>query len=155
MLTGRKGLPDEIKLARGTFRSDRATKSNVQSAPLTERPLPPSSLGEIGRQHWGDLVEKLENLKLLESRFLDAMEMYCRAWENLAHYEDAYAGREFVTVESGYVCAHPAIALAKQARDEIRRYQIEFGFTPSSAKSVSASSQQGKRGVPNRAKDVG
>lgn len=155
MTTGRKGIPDAIKMARGTFRADRASKSSVPSVPMQERPKAPESLDEIGRVKWEELVDQFIFLKLLERRFLDGMEMYCRAWDRLAHYEAAYKDNEFTTVESGYVCAHPAIGLAKQARDDIRRYQVEFGFTPSSAKGVNATAPTKKAGVPNRARDVG
>lgn len=74
---------------------------------------------------------------MLESRFLDALEMYCRAWDRLAGYEAVLLEQgEFFVAESGYVGRHPAANGAKQARDEIRRYQQEFGLTPSSASGV-------------------
>lgn len=79
-------------------------------------------------------------MKLLETRFLDALEMYCRAWDKLTHYEAVLDKQgEFTTTEKGFICRHPAAVGARQARDEIRRYQIEFGLTPSSASSVKVS----------------
>lgn len=106
-------------------------------------PDPPESLGEVGRAKWAQWGAELASLKLLESRFLDALEMYCRAWDQLAKHEATIAknGGEFFTTAKGFVCRHPAATAAKQARDEIRRYQQEFGLTPSSSTSVKVSTK--------------
>lgn len=147
-MAGRKRLPDEVKVARGTFRRDRARQA--PSVPMTEKPKPPASLKKVGRSKWLELVEWLDEVKLLERRFMDAMELYCRAWDRLADYEHEAKGKEFQVVDSGYVCAHPALTLAKQARDEIRWFQTEFGFTGASASKVGTRQSAKKAGVPVR-----
>lgn len=154
MRPGKKPAPAAVKIARGTFRQDRDKKSSVAAIPMTDRPKPPAILGKTGKQKWEQTIDRLTELKLVEARFLDALEMYCRAWDRLEHYENESKEKEFVEVESGYVCAHPAIGLAKQARDEIRRYQSEFGFTPSSADGIGGTPMKEKTGVPSRRRDL-
>lgn len=150
---GRPPLPEEIKIARGTNRPGRAKVS--PSIPMTDKPDPPETLGEIGRAVWIDSVDQMQAHNMLERRYMAALLMLCEAYDRKAHYEAACKGKEFTTVESGYVCAHPAIGLAKQARDEIRRYQTEFGFTPSSATGIGSPPQKTKGGVPSRRVDIG
>lgn len=152
---GPKPAPASLKIANGTFRPDRDRQSAATGQVLTAIPKPPAKLGRIGKTKWLETWSQLDKSKLMESRFVDAVEMYCRAWDRLAHYELAHKGKEFQVTDSGYVCAHPAIGLAKQARDEIRRYQTEFGFTPSSANGVgNKQTPQGKSGVPSRRRDL-
>ena len=152
----RQFIPNEVKRANGTYRADRDRTSAVQSIPLAAKPVVPESLGDVGVAKWNEWVDILESLKLLERRYLDALEMYCRAWDRVAHYEKIVDEQgEFTTVESGYVCAHPAIGLIKQARDDIRKYQTEFGFTPSSSCKVATVKKTEKTGVPSRKRDLG
>ena len=149
-------IPAEIKRMHGTYRPDRDKQSAIQSVPMSVRPAIPDSLKDTGVAKWNEWVDILESLKLLERRYLDALEMYCRAWDRLVHYEGVIQEQgEFTVAESGYICAHPATALAKQAREEIRRYQTEFGFTPSSASSVATIKKAEKTGVPSRRRDLG
>jgi P27 family predicted phage terminase small subunit len=153
---GPRPTPTELRLARGTHRNTRhGDASQEPKGDTIPLPDPPESLKEHGVQKWIECGQKLSLLGLLESRYLDALEMYCRAWDRLAFYETTLEQTgEFFVAESGYVGRHPAANGAKEARDEIRRYQVEFGLTPSSSTGIKVSGST-KRGVPNRAKDIG
>jgi P27 family predicted phage terminase small subunit len=155
---GTKTVPTAIRLARGTHVPSRHgdPKQEPQGALLLVAPDAPESLGETGAKKWKSWCERLITLKLLEDRYLDALEMYCRAWDSLAVYEAVLKDEgEFFTTEKGFICRHPAATGAKQAREEIRRYQGEFGLTPSSSTGVKLSTTGKASGVPNRRKDVG
>jgi P27 family predicted phage terminase small subunit len=93
---------------------------------------------------------------LLESRHLDALEVYCRAWDSL-HKSEATLKKdgEYVTAESGAMARHPAAINRDRARDDIRRYIIEFGGTPSSATSLRKDPAPKSGAVPNRKRDIG
>lgn len=143
---GPKPSPAAVHIAKGTYRADRhgEVKATIK---LPSPPKPPKSLGTEGKAKWKELVEWFTDLEILEPRFLDAMELYCRAWDRLREYEDdCKKGRRYFTTDGGYVSVHPAVTLAKQARDEIRWYQEQFGFTPSSASRVNATGKKGKSG---------
>lgn len=152
---GRKGIPDAIKISRGTFRPDRKAVSNVTGAKLEEAPEPPDVLGDIGQERWREITSLMLAMGLLESRYLHSIEMYCRACDQLAECEEDLAEQgKYIVAETGGTTMHPANRLAREAREEIRRYLIEFGFTPSSAKGVMASVSPVKAGVPNRKRDL-
>lgn len=134
---GRKSTPTAIKIAKGTVRARDQLPLQPVGEAVASVPKPPKSLKATGKAKWKEWGQRLLQLKLLETRYLDALEMYCRAWDRLAEYEKVLNDQgEFFIAESGYVGRHPAANGAKQARDEIRRYQQEFGLTPSSAASV-------------------
>lgn len=139
---GRRPSPTALKIARGTIRARDAVPLQAKGEAIAGPPTPPKSLGDAGREKWAEWGARLAEMKLLETRYLDALEMYCRAWDKLAYYEEILAEQgEFTTTERGYVCRHPAAIGARQSREEIRRYQIEFGLTPSSASTVKVASK--------------
>src|SRR3990167_4162210 len=117
---GTRPTPTAVKLARGTHRPDRHgdPDSEPHGALLGSVPVAPETLGEVGGAKWQEWGQHLASLGLLEQRYLDALEMYCRAWDRLAEYERILReDGEFVKTTKGYVCRHPAATGAKQARD--------------------------------------
>lgn len=154
---GPKTIPTEIRLARGTHVNSRHgdPQQEPKGVVLKIVPDPPESLKETGIAKWKAWGPRLQSLGMLEERYLDALEMYCRAWDRLVYYQGILDDEgEFYTTDKGYVGAHPAATGLRQAREDILRYQREFGITPSASTGVKAA-PAGKRGVPNRARDMG
>ena len=153
----RPRVPTALKLARGTFRKDRHGDHTLEPRGTVLKTIPkaPKSLGKHGKAKWKETGERLQSLGLLEDRFLEALEMYCSAWDRLAHYEDVLAKTDefYAMPKTGHVCRHPAAIGAKQARADIHRYQNEFGLTASSSNGIKFTAPN-KRGMPNRANDV-
>lgn len=142
-------LPTHIKLMRGTDRSGGLANEPHQPQ-LTTVPDPPDSLGDVGVEKWLVTGEHLRSLGLLEQRYIDGLEIYCRAWDRLVGYEAVLEKEgEFKVTDKGFWHRHPAAAAAAQARDEIRRYQILFGMTPASSASVKTA-PTGSKGVRTR-----
>lgn len=151
---GRRPTPVELKVARGTDRKDRDgdVANRPKGATLSVIPDPPESLGEIGRARWEETCRRLTTMGVLEDRYLQAVEAYCLAYDALAAANAVIAkeGMYYAVGTNGAVAKHPAATEAKNARDEIRRYQVEFGFTPSAAGSVKSKTADKKAGPPTR-----
>lgn len=159
MTKGRPKTPLALKIVRGTYRPDRDGKlsDHVAGTVLTAIPTPPAALGETGKAKWTTTAEVLQSLGLLEDRFLHALECYCRAWDALhgAEADLAEQGSYFLA-GNGKPRPHPAHLLAQHARDEIRKYQTEFGFTPSSSPRVTTSGGTNRKpAVPTRKSTYG
>jgi P27 family predicted phage terminase small subunit len=150
---GRKPLPVELKVARGTDRKDRDgdPASRPKGAVLSVIPDPPECLNDIGRVRWEETCRRLQTMGVLEDRYLQSVEAYCLAYEALAAANAVIAeeGMYYIFGKNNAIAKHPAATEAKNSRDEIRRYQIEFGFTPSSASTVKSKAPN-KTTVPNR-----
>jgi len=154
MTRGRPKTPLALKISRGTYRQDRDGKlsDHVVGVPLASIPTPPAALGDVGRAKWTETATMLQRLGMLEERFLDALQMYCKAFDDLADAEATIRvqGR-YTSTASGRPKLHPACTVADQARDEIRRYLTEFGMTPSASSRVSTSSGIARKpAVPTR-----
>lgn len=150
---GRKPLPVELKLARGTLRKGRDgdPAERPKGVALSVVPDPPEALGEMGLIRWKETCARLISMGVFEDRYLHSVEMYCRAWDALSEAEKVIKeeGMYYVVGDNGARAKHPAATEAKNARDEIRRYQVEFGFTPSSSSAVKSKSGN-KPTVPTR-----
>ena len=126
--------PSALKVASGTYRPDRDPDPELEPRPvsLAAVPLPPNTLGAEGVKRWQANADVLHQIGLLTCGDLDSFECYCKLWDEAAELEAAIAkdGR-FITAMSGRKTSHPAATQLKAVRDEIRRYQQEFGMTPS------------------------
>lgn len=149
---GPRPLPPAVKLARGTYRQDRHGPVAGKVGEAIELPEAPSWLGVAGQEAWQRFGSIAAENGQLEARFLACLERLCDAYDRLSEAKEDIRdnGRTAVT-EKGFEHARPAVAAEKEARDEIRRYLIEFGWTPSSAGGVSIGVPKDKpRGVKVR-----
>ena len=135
---GRRGprpTPTQLKIARGTVRG--TDKPNATVGEQCDLAPAPESLGEAGRKAWEQYGAIARSLGLLEERFLPALERLGDAHDRLqwAKADIEQNGRTAMT-DKGYEHIRPACTVEREARDEIRRYLIEFGLTPASAANV-------------------
>lgn len=135
---GRRGprpIPTAIKIAKGTDRGTDQRRATVGDA--IDLPEPPATLGDAGRSAWERFGSVAWSLGVLEDRFLGALERLCEAFDRLswAQGDIENSGRTSVN-DKGYEYVRPAVTIEKEAREEIRRYLIEFGWTPASAANV-------------------
>jgi P27 family predicted phage terminase small subunit len=135
---GRRGprpKPTALKIASGTVRGTDKVKETIGERICL--PEAPGTLGESGREAWERCGKVAESLGLLEERFLIALERFAAAHDRMAWAKSDIEANGWTSLtEKGYECQRPAVAIEKDARDEIRRYLIEFGWTPASAANV-------------------
>jgi len=139
---GRRPEPTALKVAKGTFRPDRAKNGGDEPNPsiLNRTPAPPRSLGDVGRRKWRATAKLLMGIGVLTAADLDALESYCAAWDELRECEAVVAADgAYYTTDKGYVGQHPAVNRSFKARDVIRRFMLEFGMTPASRTGVKTS----------------
>ena len=153
----RPSKPLELHRKEGTFRPDRHDRTiKLPGLPLAEVPPPPEGLGDEGRRRWASIGAVLVAEKILRPEHKDGLFLLCAAFDRLEHYEAVLREQqEFYRLSSGTILRHPGGLGAKQARDDIRRFLIEFGLTPASAAALGEASAAATKAVPNRHKDLG
>jgi P27 family predicted phage terminase small subunit len=123
--------PTRVLELRGTFRGDR--HGGVEPKPAAPRKVPPAPkhLGDEARRIWKRLAKELLELELLTGVDLVALEGYCVTYERAIAAEAIVAseGRTVATAQGRK--RHPELLTAEKARADLRRYDQEFGFTPS------------------------
>ena len=151
---GFKPEPIALKLMKGTYRPDKdgelADMPPVEKANLDS----PAALGEIGLTVWQHEAPRLSDSGVLSESDRWALHTYCRTFDEVARLDGELAeSGEYCTTDKGYICQHPAVNQRFKWLDLRRRYEAEFGLTPSSRSSVkvqrkaekSASASLGKR----------
>lgn len=127
--SGRRPKPTEVKELQGTLRPGREKKRNAGAEGLrfpVARLLPPAWLDDEGENEWNRIVPLLDGVRVLTEPDLVALANYCEAVSLLIRATKTYH-REGIMKGKG---AHPAVAVARDARNQCLRFAIEFGLTP-------------------------
>lgn len=132
---GRAAKPTALKKFEGKYVSPHL--GEPQPPPLGDFE-PPADMDGIAAEKWRELVKLLEPLGMLTVVDVDALRIYCEAWQEL---QDCNAtlkreGSYQKVSSSGKKVAHPALSRRDHALDRIRRYSQEFGLTPASRSRV-------------------
>jgi len=121
---------------RGSWRA-KVRDDEPEYAPVL--PNPPTWLTREARAEWKRVVPHLESAGLVAEVDRSMLSAYCEAWSEFVSAEGVLRreGKTFTT-EKGYVMQHPFVAIRNKARDDVRRFAQEFGFSPSSRVRVTA-----------------
>jgi P27 family predicted phage terminase small subunit len=123
--------PTNILHMRGTYRPDRHGGVEPSGPLLDVAPPAPSYLRSLATEIWDAKAALLVELKLLTAGDLASLEGYCVAHERAIEAEAVVAlqGRTVLTAQG--IKRHPELITAEKARADMRRYEQEFGLTPS------------------------
>lgn len=114
-----------------------ATKTPTTTDLVAESSTPPPEwLGEKAKEKWRDVFPLFDRRGVVTELDLDALSIYCDAWQQL-HEADAIVkqGAYFET-EKGYVGVHPACQRRAQAIATIRKMGEQLGLTPNSRRGL-------------------
>lgn len=134
---GPKPLPTAVRLARGTYRPDRAAANE----PLVYgKPKAPAWLksNPDAAKEFRRLVKELAAMGVVGSVDANALARYCVLWVRWRQAEEMIkrAGDTFVIKDSDgkvkTVMPSPHVAIARQLSEQLGRLEGEFGMTPSS-----------------------
>jgi P27 family predicted phage terminase small subunit len=119
-------------------------KLNTQEARIPSAvPTCPSHLIAEARREWKRMSVELYNAGLLTKIDRAAFAGYCQAWARWVKAEKKITEKgEVVYGVNGTLKASPWMAIAKNAKEEMRKFLIEFGMTPSSRSKVKASDME-------------
>jgi P27 family predicted phage terminase small subunit len=128
MRPGPPPLPLQLKILRGN--PGKRTLPKRTAAPKPGAPCP-AWLSDGAKPHWRRLAPMLLRLGLLTEADQSALACLCEALYDLewANREIAKEGRTQMG-STGTTVAHPAVLIARQAREHVRKFGAEFGLTP-------------------------
>ena len=131
-MKGRKPKPTLLKLLDG----------NPGKRPLNDRePVPPDGvpdcpdfLDDTAREEWFRTAQVLKEMQLLSRADRSALAAYCVAYSRWVQAE-AQVKKHGMIVKSpdkGFPMKSPFLSIADQTMEEMRKFMVEFGLTPSS-----------------------
>jgi P27 family predicted phage terminase small subunit len=130
MRPGPPPQPVELKILRGNP-GRRPLPKNL-AKPELGAPCP-EWLSEGAKTHWKTIAPRLTHLRLLTELDQSALGCLCEALNDLRWANETIEteGRTQKGV-GGTAIAHPAVLIARQAREHVRKFAAEFGLTPAS-----------------------
>jgi P27 family predicted phage terminase small subunit len=137
-MRGRKPKPTALKVLSGN-----PGKRPLPTEPELVRAIPrcPRHLDGEARREWRRIAGELYEAGLLTRVDRAALAAYCQAWARWVEAEEKV--RELgavVKTPTGCLMQNPWLGVANRALDEMRRFLVEFGMTPSSRTRVKVES---------------
>jgi P27 family predicted phage terminase small subunit len=136
-MPGRKPKPTAIKLLDGNPGHRPINKSEPQ---FSGTPTCPKHLDKVARAEWRRVESELAASGLLTTVDRAALAAYCSAWSRWVNAEESIQkfGAVIKSPKSGFPIQNPYVGIANTAMDQMRKFLVEFGMTPSSRSRVHA-----------------
>lgn len=136
-MPGRKPKPTALKELAGN--AGKRPLNRAEPRPEPKVPDCPAYLVGQARAEWERIAPELLRLGLLTGIDAAALAGYCLAYATVAeaerHLAPAPDGRSRLVVkapQSGYAMQNPFVGIRNAALDQMRKFLVEFGMTPSS-----------------------
>jgi P27 family predicted phage terminase small subunit len=134
---GRKSLPTNMKIVKGTLRPSRQVKNEAKAELLQQIPKAPNWICDEGLIEWGSQVKFLINTVMSE-RDLSMFAMYCQSWGKYIELtREINEHGETSVGEKGVEYEHPRSYLSERHRKAALQVAAHFGLTPSSRTGIS------------------
>jgi P27 family predicted phage terminase small subunit len=128
---GRKPLPTNLKVLRGTDQPCRINKDEPQVP--TNRITPPAGLSAVAKKHWKKILPQLRAAKIITNIDATAFAAYCETYATWQHAVDQIAKYgSVIKGEKGFPVCSPYVTIADKTLRQMRDFLTEFGMTPSS-----------------------
>lgn len=147
--SGGKRKPTNLHILNGNP-SKRDMETRQKSEPQFTQVAPdcPQWLDQYAKEEWERLFPELERLGLLTQADLAAFAGYCESFSDFRRSSEELQalgpGGWIQTTETGYKQQHPLVGIKNTAKDKMKAFLIEFGFTPASRSKVGASNATSK-----------
>jgi P27 family predicted phage terminase small subunit len=150
-MRGARPIPANLKLLRGDTNKGknpppRNKRTEMQPRMLDSVPEPPPSLTGFAAEEWRCVAGELHRLKLLTNVDIPPLAAYCQAYKVWREATDlltelsasgAFMKGYALETRNGGMVKNPLIAVARDASNEMKRYAVEFGFTPAARTRIS------------------
>ena len=150
MTAGRKSLPDNVKILRGTNQKVRMKNNDSVFVPVNKLPPAPDFLNNEGKKIYSKIGKYLLDLKILNAANLLTFSALCREfgiyWEAELSMKNLYDRWVSITDSQGNkrTVATAQHKISKEALANAVKLASEFGLTPASMSKISAQPEKKK-----------
>src|SRR5690606_3042075 len=130
-MAGRKPLPTQLKLVKGTARPHRINKAEPK--PVVAAPEPPDHLEEAARVKFSEMAQMLARHGVMTELDASALARYVVIWRRWLEAEAEVKRRgPVVKTSNDNIIQNPFLAVANKCLAQMAQIESEFGLTPSS-----------------------
>lgn len=135
-MRGRKPKPVNLKKIEG---NPGKRKLNDREPKPEGIPTCPRELDKQGKREWRRISRELIRMGLLTSVDRAALTGYCSSWSRwiAAEADIQKSGLVIVNPRTGQPVRNPSVTIAERALDQMRKFAVEFGCSPSSRSRLS------------------
>lgn len=143
-MAGRRPKPTALKVAQG---NPGKRPINLNEPQFGGLPTCPAHLDAAAKAEWKRISKELFSAGLLSAVDRAALAAYCQSWSRwvTAEQEIKKNGMVTISLKSGYEIQSPYVGIANTALDQMRKFLIEFGFTPASRSSIAIEPSTGQK----------
>ena len=135
-MAGRRPTPTHLKVLAGN--PGKRPLPVDEPKPEIKAPEPPDYLCEIALEEWNRIVPELLKLKLVSEIDRTGVILYCESYARwVTAIQDIKTLGTVVLTGSGTLMKNPAVNVANESLDAIRKMLVEYGMTPASRSKVS------------------
>lgn len=134
-MPGRKPLPTQLKLVKGTARPHRMNPGEPK--PVVTTPPPPDHLDERAAAKFTEMAELLARHGVMTELDVGALARYVVIWRRWLEAEAEVKRRgPVVKTSNDNIIQNPFLAVANKCLAQMGQIEAEFGMTPSSRSRV-------------------
>lgn len=143
-MKGRKPLPTNLKVIRGTAQPCRLNEKEPRPVKL-QKLTAPKTLSDAARKHWRSVARKLEKCGVLTVMDQDALALYCELYAQWVDANAMVQKKGMVIADARYrhkqsdpgqpvtvPVLSPYFRASLKLADQMKQLLGEFGMTPSS-----------------------
>ena len=140
-MAGRRPLPTALKLIRGN--PGKRPINRDEPKPAVTIPTCPAHLSPIAKTEWRRISKMLANLGIVTPIDRAALAAYCQSYGRWVDAEKKVQERgDVVKSANGNIMTNPYLSVANRAMDNMRKFLVEFGMTPSSRSRISTDKKE-------------
>jgi len=133
-MKGRKPKPTATKILRG---NPGRKKLNLSEPKTKGIPYCPRYLEAEARAEWNRIIPIMRNMGILSGSDRATIAAYCQAYGRWVKYSKIVQEKgELYQTKTGNVTTSPAMWILNKALDQMRRFAVELGLTPSARSRV-------------------
>jgi len=148
-MKGRKRKPTQLHVLEGNPSKLNKAELSAEIKPDSTMPRAPWWLDYHGRKEWDQVCIELHRLGLLTKIDKTALAGYCAAYSRWVKAErELMKGFTYEFLDKDFKMKRtnkPEVIIARDALDQVRRFCIEFGMTPSSRARMVLPGDKGKQ----------
>ena len=141
---GRKKIPTKIKEMQGTIEKSRSIENEMVVDLVSDIPIAPDWLSEIGKEEWNKVSSQLYNIGMLHNVDLQLVAAYCNEMSLYIETETMLRNKGRIQAFRNpdgtlkHAQAVPYQKIAKDALNSALKLATQFGLTPVARASIAA-----------------
>lgn len=135
-MPGRKPKPTNIRILQGN--PGKHPLNDREPQPEPKIPRAPEHLSDEAKREWRRMGKTLYDLGLLTEIDRAALAAYCVAWGRWVEAENNLKkyGTVMLSPKEKWPVQSPYLSIANRAMEQMQKFMVEFGMTPSSRSRV-------------------